>query len=957
MMNIRFRHILYATMMISPFLILSCSDELSAEGNKNPSSIYFRVSTSQLDDQSSMTRSSIGEVNNSLPVAFQGSTGHTGNVYLHESCYGQIDEGLRTSRQGTRGSIITNENLSTFRAWGYYSDHINEESTDSIFKRLDITKNTTTTTLWSSAYAWPNNHEFYRFYGITPYSATGVVINDRNTAFYWAPEITYTPSTNVDEQVDLLEATTITNKEEMYSRQGEVPLQFKHITTAVRFSVDELPAGDTIKSITISDVLNQGTYFLLNNTGFDHTGWQYYNATKTSYTINFGTGYIVDNDSKNNYITDKVMFVVPQYLPDSARISAVVRHAGVDHTIYADLGGKKWPMGATVIYKLSSSAINYAYELSVDPIENFSHQAGSKTYRVTSFLKDNGGNTTTAKGWTITGYKVDDAANFSNTCPSWLTLSVTSSDGTLVNVSGSASISEAGYSTSGNHITNLQVQKGGYDATHAEDLSFYDADGNRQVSRNTANCYVVHGYGWYKFPMVYGNAIANYRTNASSYSSATSSSETYLNCFKNARGENISSPWIRGDLGIGNNSRLASVIWSDAEGLIDTEVVTSNDYVIFHIDRDKIKPGNAVIALWDGDGKTNDANIVWSWHIWVTDESLGYSDCIPVTNQNNYTSHMMPVNLGWVDSESSTRTYLGRKCVVELTQETSGKKATFVINQVGERIRAGYNTYYQWGRKDAMPPNKTFYSVAYPNQTKARHPARTYSYSASSTGSIAEGILNPEKLIRYSSTANWLNGNIINLWDMGNTQTILTGDVVVPSDARITKTIYDPCPVGYHVPSSGALTGFTSIGANSSGFSSSEEYWNILGTISNWNAGWSFFSAPLTANSNPKMSEDAITIYFPATGFRGDNWSDFCPIGSTASNTGDVWNDGDFGCYWNAGFMRTDNTHARAGAFFFHYDRSETDANGRSGKNMNPLVNSNNESAPWHARSIRPAHD
>ena len=135
--------------------------------------------------------------------------------------------------------------------------------------------------------------------------------------------------------------------------------------------------------------------------------------------------------------------------------------------------------------------------------------------------------------------------------------------------------------------------------------------------------------------MVYGNAIANYRTNASSYSSATSSSETYLNCFKNARGENISSPWIRSDLGIGNNSRLASVIWSDTEGLIDTEVVTSNDYVIFHIDRDKIKPGNAVVALWDGDGKTNDANIVWSWHIWVTDESLGYSDCIPVTNQNN----------------------------------------------------------------------------------------------------------------------------------------------------------------------------------------------------------------------------------------------------------------------------------------------------------------------------------
>ena len=75
------------------------------------------------------------------------------------------------------------------------------------------------------------------------------------------------------------------------------------------------------------------------------------------------------------------------------------------------------------------------------------------------------------------------------------------------------------------------------------DLSY---DYNGQM--NTANCYVVTHPGYYKFPLVYGNAIKNGDTNASAYGSSTfvnhldrQITDPYIYNNKNSNGENLSA--------------------------------------------------------------------------------------------------------------------------------------------------------------------------------------------------------------------------------------------------------------------------------------------------------------------------------------------------------------------------------------------------------------------------------
>ena len=75
------------------------------------------------------------------------------------------------------------------------------------------------------------------------------------------------------------------------------------------------------------------------------------------------------------------------------------------------------------------------------------------------------------------------------------------------------------------------------------------------------------------------------------------------------------------------------------------------------IDADKIAEGNAVIAA------TKSGTVVWSWHIWVTPETLGTLTSIA---GNSITYKVAPVNLGWVNSGTISWTgYEGRSLVFD----------------------------------------------------------------------------------------------------------------------------------------------------------------------------------------------------------------------------------------------------------------------------------------------------
>ena len=83
------------------------------------------------------------------------------------------------------------------------------------------------------------------------------------------------------------------------------------------------------------------------------------------------------------------------------------------------------------------------------------------------------------------------------------------------------------------------------------------------------------------------------------------------------------------------------------------------------------------------------------------------------------------------------------------------------------------------------------------------------------------------------------------MWSTDNDKTDANDDVVL-------KTVYDPSPVGYTVPTPNAFTGFTTTGQNSENASE----FNVEGDFAK---GWLFYTKPNKAGT---------TMFFPASGYR-----------------------------------------------------------------------------------------
>ena len=174
---------------------------------------------------------------------------------------------------------------------------------------------------------------------------------------------------------------------------------------------------------------------------------------------------------------------------------------------------------------------------------------------------------------------------------------------------------------------------------------------------------------------------------------------------------------------------------------------------------------------------------------------------------------------------------------MEQTQgQAGGKQVGYItITQNPGNTRQGYGTLYQFGRKDAFPGTNTT-------------PDGSFDKNGGDHMSIRNGIQNPGTFYEYG--ASWDNipptsYSYYNLWSMDNT---VTGH----NDYGVVKTIYDPCPAGFHMPASNAFTGFTTTG-NSTG---TQSEFNVSGA---WDYGWNF---------NNKISNPNATVYFPAPGWR-----------------------------------------------------------------------------------------
>lgn len=162
----------------------------------------------------------------------------------------------------------------------------------------------------------------------------------------------------------------------------------------------------------------------------------------------------------------------------------------------------------------------------------------------------------------------------------------------------------------------------------------------------------------------------------------------------------------------------------------------------------KVKPnvsGNAVIALLDPDGA-----IVWSWHIWCVAMD---SPMAPYHYTRNDSWMMSDINLG-------------------ATSKTPGDENA-------------YGMYYQWGRKDPFPADKTKCVFNTGVQIKG-----VSTKDVVTSGSLAYTIANPTYVLYENAYRTWISAD-----EAANAQTLWSSETNLNK-----KTNYDPCPPGYIVP-------------------------------------------------------------------------------------------------------------------------------------------------------------
>jgi hypothetical protein len=150
------------------------------------------------------------------------------------------------------------------------------------------------------------------------------------------------------------------------------------------------------------------------------------------------------------------------------------------------------------------------------------------------------------------------------------------------------------------------------------------------------------------------------------------------------------------------------------------------------------------------------------------------------------------------------------------------------VGWVGDPVSKGYSPYYQWGRKDAFIPageDRPSNGGCSSGWSIVMFPAQSYSsnrevydidgsavtgitITTDNSAAIADNIKHPTTF-NYNSSEKGMwalatphNQPYINLWDCkqypGRSSGSTTTNIATPT----TKTVYDPCPAGFCVPTS-----------------------------------------------------------------------------------------------------------------------------------------------------------
>lgn len=352
------------------------------------------------------------------------------------------------------------------------------------------------------------------------------------------------------------------------------------------------------------------------------------------------------------------------------------------------------------------------------------------------------------------------------------TIEVTITKGTdILILTGDADVSSS-------TIINLDA----FSSSGGEDDSINLADPEGDGLVETANCYIAGKAGkTYRFPAtIMGNG----------YTTAADNSYTVN------EGVLGSSPGITPSV---LAPVSAKILWQTAPALM-TDVTLKNNFVYFKLNGEEcgaLNSGNALIAVYDGENCTG--NILWSWHIWITDADIE-------SKVQTWKVHSA------FDSYSSYQN-------PQLMDRNLGALSQRGFEVTGKNTDHGL--YYQWGRKDPFvgtddskwgsdKMRETYDSngevIGFSTEASSQYSSEVKWTYVNKVHLKREDIGKYPMAFYYSGTTKnnqfWLEEICHDLWGCPG--------YADESNNIGHKTIYDPCPPGYRVMNAYVATGMTS---------------------------------------------------------------------------------------------------------------------------------------------------
>lgn len=915
----------------------SCKDDPTEDVRPRSSAVSFEPSVGS-DDWNTMPQTRSGgegfPVDTTYVIAVPDATPEGEPLYLHVAVADGIEsagaERLAADAPQTRGAQITGENFhDSFGVCAVAYEVFNGSLPFNLMNNLKVEKSAN----WATDVRWPSSGGAV-FYAYAPHS-TGTAknfmisnvrknTNGEGVILDVSQNNTITPA----QSTDLL----VCGSGPLDAGGGKsVAMNFRHVMAAIKIKADtkNFESG-SLGALAFQNIQLDGTLT------FWASSRQWSNLRhRANVYLHAGSQHPV-GPGADCIPGGQTFFAIPQTLsnPGAAEDSQpqlrVIFNAAneVSQTANIPITGS-WEAGKTYTYTLSRSSDtpnpdwDYTFEVNNGSNEvNLDYHQQSIDIPVKSFGKPKTGTVgQQAVGWDYE-YSIDNgktwksntSGNISDilsTFSASKSAPIEGSNGTNHKLAASAKYADQTYINVEDQTLKSATHKGSSSMPY--DLSIeseYGVDNqDNHPNRTTSNCYIVSAPGWYKIPAVYGNAIKNGMNNTAAYKMTGQ----YDNCqgtWVNHGNQAIQHPWITDQLP--GEPAKATYVWQDVQNLVtnislDTQ---TKKYITFYVAPSTIAQGNAVICLLNHKNE-----IMWSWHIWVTPyksaSNVDWSDIFSdrqITNQRGMKYTVMGMPVGHCTGVS--KNWDEKFVLLRFTQNNTKQQKILTLKRRQFRKREVGNTpLYQFGRPVPLPaglPN---------NQTKWADYNTSLGINgiqgfANQSIDTYLGIQRPTK-IYYSgiddsgTSSSWTFNRRRNYWDMADRSDTDNNGAA----QHVIKTIYDPSPRGYAMPTRDTFSGFLETGTESK-----------TGMFTNW-------STPLKSYQNyldeygihfrvQKASHDYQTIFLPSTGYRNSGYS--------GDVTQSIYSVSTMGCYWTATYMVSGRDPHRAHALIFSVSQNQT---------------------------------